>query len=82
VPSPDLTTSGAPPATVVTVEGDGRHHAQRYAFRLRQGGVEVDELHYGSRIETADRMVADLARAIRRTWSDLGADEFRAGLSS
>ena len=78
---PALPTVDAAPATVVTVGGEaGEYQGQRYAFRLRLGRVPVLHLHYESRAEAAERMLADLADAIRRAVLQTAApasDEFR-----
>jgi acetyl esterase/lipase len=68
-PAAPRAVAGVAPATIVTV----RHHpgddGGRYAARLRQAGVEVDELTYPGRLPTADRVRADLGQALRRSLS-------------
>lgn len=65
-------------ATVVTVEYDPlRDDGRRYAARLRQAGVEVEELRYHDlvhgtlallgRVGAAERMLTDLTHALHRS---------------
>jgi hypothetical protein len=60
---------GVAPATMVTVRhypgGDGG----RYAARLRQAGVAVDELTYPERLPAAGQVRAELGQALRRSLS-------------
>ncbi len=69
--------AGVAQATVVTVEYDPlRDDGRRYAARLRQAGVEVEELRYHDlvhgtlallgRVRAAERMLTDLAHALHR----------------
>ncbi len=62
---------------MVTVEYDPlRDDGRRYAARLRQAGVEVEELRYHDlvhgtlallgRVRAAERMLTDLAHALHR----------------
>lgn len=75
---PALPTVDAAPATVVTVGGEaGEYQGQRYAFRLRLGRVPVLQLHYESRAEAAQRLLADLADAVRRAVLQTAAPRLR-----
>lgn len=59
--------AGVAPATVVTVgHGPRCDDGRRYAARLRQAGVEVEELRYDSPAHGV-RVVSDLACALRHT---------------
>jgi acetyl esterase/lipase len=64
---PALPTIDVAPAIVVTVGGEeGEYQGERYAFRLRLGGVPVEQLHYECQAQAADRLLTDLAASIRR----------------
>jgi acetyl esterase/lipase len=60
--------AGIAPATIVTVQG--HPHGDRYAARLRQAGITVDELHYSVDDLATGRMLADLGQALRRTLAE------------
>ncbi|XVQ15201.1 alpha/beta hydrolase [Spirillospora sp. CA-255316] len=68
------TASGEPagiaPAIVITSGPDPPRAVRRFAARLRQAGIEVDERHYaGALVQdeggTVERMLADLASSLR-----------------
>jgi acetyl esterase/lipase len=63
--------AGVDPATAVTVKHDSAGDEGRYAARLRQAGVAVDELRYAApgpaaavRIWKGQRLLADLSAAL------------------
>lgn len=67
----DASVTGVAPATIVTVGGDpGREDARRYAARLRQAGVPVDQRH----LDAVSRVVDDLAPALRRSLEEADHD--------
>jgi hypothetical protein len=70
-PSPvaQRAVAGVPPATIVTVRRHPGCDGGRYAARLRQAGIEVDELIYPENQPTADQVRAELGQAIRRSLS-------------
>ena len=58
--------AGVAPAIVVTI-GDGPHEAdaRRYASRLRDAGIRVDELHHDGPVAgVADCLAPTLRRAL------------------
>jgi hypothetical protein len=61
--------AGVAPATVVTVRHQPGGDGGRYAARLCQAGVEVDELIYPDRLPTADQVRGELGQALRRSLS-------------
>ena len=74
--------AGVAPATVVTVGHHPGGDGGRYAARLRQAGVAVDELRYpaagpaaAERLLATGRIYADLSEALSRSLSTSG-DEY------
>ena len=61
--------AGVAPATVVTIPHHTGGDDGRYAARLRQAGVEVDELIYPEHPLAAGRVRAELGEALRRALS-------------
>jgi hypothetical protein len=61
--------AGVAPATIVTVRHHPRGDGGRCAARLRQAGVEVDELTYPERLPAASLVRAELGEALRRSLS-------------
>jgi hypothetical protein len=73
-PIPWLPVAGIAAASVVTVADDPRADGGRYAERLRQAGVAVEELCCITSDLGTGRMLTDLGQALGR-WIAVSADE-------